>query len=86
MHSRGTQLIMAFQDNLYLAGGSPWEVPWGQLFGADSFVTLGKIYTGYGEAPSQGKIMNQGVKYLETEFPKLDYITKCEVTREGLSD
>ena len=22
--SRGTQLIMAFEDNLYLGGGSPW--------------------------------------------------------------
>jgi hypothetical protein len=41
-NSRGTQLIMAFEDNLYLGGGSPWEVPWGQVFGANSFETLGK--------------------------------------------
>lgn len=34
---------MAFQDNLYLGGGSPWEVPFAQLFGARSFETLGKI-------------------------------------------
>lgn len=40
-NSRGTQLIMAFQDNLYLGGGSPWEVPFAQVFGASSFETLG---------------------------------------------
>lgn len=82
-NSRGTQLIMTFQDNQYLGGGSPWEVPWGQLQGAASFETLGKICTEYGEKPSQGKIMNQGVKYLEETFPHMDYITKCAVTREN---
>lgn len=82
-NSRGTQLIMTFQNNLYLGGGSPWEVPWGQLFGAGSFATLDKICTEYGEKPSQGKIMNQGVKYLEATFPHMDYITKCKVTREN---
>jgi hypothetical protein len=25
-NSRGTQLILAFKDNEYLGGGSPWEV------------------------------------------------------------
>lgn len=25
-NSRGTQLILAFQPNIYLGGGSPWEV------------------------------------------------------------
>jgi hypothetical protein len=40
-NSRGTQLIMSFQDNLYLGGGSPWEVPFAQVFGASSFETLG---------------------------------------------
>eukprot|EP00600_Ochromonadales_sp_CCMP1393_P016885 CAMPEP_0175033220 /NCGR_PEP_ID=MMETSP0005-20121125/21866_1 /TAXON_ID=420556 /ORGANISM="Ochromonas sp., Strain CCMP1393" /LENGTH=435 /DNA_ID=CAMNT_0016293789 /DNA_START=71 /DNA_END=1378 /DNA_ORIENTATION=- len=81
-NSRGTQLIMTFEDNLGLGGGSPWEVPWGQVFGEVSFKTLAAIYTGYGEKPSQGKIMNQGNAYLKKEFPKLDYITKCAVTQE----
>jgi len=84
-NSRGTQLIMAFEDNLYLGGGSPWEVPWGQLVGKDSFKTLSLIYTGYGESPSQGKIMNRGNEYLEQEFPLMDYITACEVTRENVT-
>ena len=26
-NSRGTQLILAYEDNPYLGGGSPWEVP-----------------------------------------------------------
>lgn len=84
-NSRGTQLIVAFEDNLYLGGGSPWEVPWGQLIGAESFETLAKIYTGYGEAPSQGKIRNRGKSYLEEEFPLLDYITECQLVREDVA-
>ncbi|KAJ1432710.1 hypothetical protein B484DRAFT_327133 [Ochromonadaceae sp. CCMP2298] len=79
--SRGTQLILAFEDSLGLGGGSPWEVPWGQLFGESSFLTLARIYTGYGEKPSQGKIIGQGSVYLHREFPLLDAITQCAVTR-----
>lgn len=45
----------------------------------------GKIYTGYGEKPSQGKIMNRGKAYLREEFPLLDYINNCAVTREHVS-
>ena len=83
-NSRGTQLIVAFEDNLYLGGGSPWEVPWGQLVGDASFETLKKIYTGYGEAPSQGKIRNRGNQYLEAEYPLLDFINECVVVRENV--
>jgi peptidyl-prolyl cis-trans isomerase A (cyclophilin A) len=78
-NSRGTQLIMAFQDNAFLAGGSPWEVPFGQLIGDESFSTLSQIYTGYGESPEQGKIQNKGNDYLKKEFPLLDYISQCVV-------
>jgi len=81
-NSRGTQLIVAFEDNLYLGGGSPWEVPWGQLVGEESFATLAKIYTGYGEKPSQGKIRNRGLEYTESELPLIDYITSCRLVRE----
>jgi len=41
-NSRGTQLILAFQHNEYLGGGSPWEVPWGHLQGSESYETLAK--------------------------------------------
>lgn len=83
-NSRGTQLIVAFEANAYLGGGSPWEVPWGQLVGQTSFDSLANVYTGYGEKVSQGKIMNRGNAYLEDEFPLLDYITECAVTDEDL--
>lgn len=81
-NSRGTQLIVALEDNLYLGGGSPWEVPWGHLFGEESFATLAKFYTGYGDKVSQGKIRNRGREYLDSEVPKLDYITACHVAAE----
>jgi cyclophilin family peptidyl-prolyl cis-trans isomerase len=81
-NSRGTQLIMAFEDNLYLGGGSPWEVPFGQLVGENSFESLGKLYTGYGEKVSQGKIRNRGLEYL-MDFPQLSYITSCDVMSEN---
>ena len=83
-HSRGTQLIIAFQDNGPLGGGCPWEIPFGQLVGKQSYESLDKIYTGYGEKPSQGKIQNRGLAYLETEFPLLDYITRCEIAQENV--
>ena len=67
-----------------MGGGSPWEVPFGQLVGETSFTTLSKIYTGYGEGVSQGKIMNQGNVYLEKEFPLLDYINECKITGSDL--
>jgi cyclophilin family peptidyl-prolyl cis-trans isomerase len=43
-NSRGTQLIMALNDNGPLGGGSPWEVPWGQLIGEESFAALDKVF------------------------------------------
>jgi peptidyl-prolyl cis-trans isomerase A (cyclophilin A) len=79
--SRGVQLIVALADNGPLGGGSPWEVPWGELVGAHSFETLSKIYTGYGEkGPDQGKLRNAGAlpKVVE-EFPLLDWIQSCHV-------
>lgn len=81
-NSRGTQLIVALANNKFLGGGCPWEVPWGQVFGEESLATLDRIYTGYGEKVSQGKIMNRGIAYIEEEFPRVDVITDCRVVRE----
>ena len=83
-NSRGTQLFITNADSLYLGGGSPWEVPIGQLVDEASYTTIDKVYTGYGESPSQGKIRNRGNEYLRNEFPKLDYILSCEVVAENL--
>ena len=83
--SRGVQLIVSLQANPRLGGGSPWEVPWGELVGAHSFETLSKIYTGYGEhGPSQGLLRREGASPgVAKDFPLLDYITSCQVVDEA---
>ncbi|VEU44941.1 unnamed protein product [Pseudo-nitzschia multistriata] len=83
-NTRGNQLIMSLEANGPLAGGSPWEVPWGELVGKESFVTLSKLYTGYGEdGPSQGKLHNRGMdEDMRKEFPKIDYINSCVLVDE----
>ena len=48
-NSRSNQFIVALADNERLGGGSPWEVPWGEVVGVESFETLDKIFIGYGE-------------------------------------
>jgi hypothetical protein len=62
-----------------------YRVPWGELVGEESFETLSKIYTGYGEdGPSQGKLHSNGMNdEMKNEFPKLDYINKCVVVDEA---
>lgn len=78
-NSRDTQLILAFTDQEGLAGGCPWEVPFAQLVGNESFKTLDSINTEYHEAPSQGKIRNRGNEYVYAEFPRLDFVDRCDV-------
>eukprot|EP00934_Nitzschia_sp_Nitz4_P000954 Nitzschia sp. Nitz4//scaffold136_size62208//22497//23507//NITZ4_006365-RA/size62208-processed-gene-0.34-mRNA-1//-1//CDS//3329535609//954//frame0 len=93
-NSRSNQLIVALKDNGPLAGGSPWEVPWGELVHQESFETLSKIYTGYGEdGPPQGQLMNKGMTAeMKEKWPELDYVTKChlmderEVEDRGVND
>ena len=88
-NSRNVQLIVSLQNVGPLGGGSPWEVPWGELVGAHSFETLDKIYTGYGDdGPPQGKLMKEGMsKRLQEEFPMLDYVTSCQIVdREVQAD
>ena len=80
--SRSNQLFVALQDNGFLAGGSPWEVPWGELVGKHSFQTLSQIYTGYGEkGPSQGFLHSHDSSdpSLAEDFPLLDYVESCQV-------
>eukprot|EP00550_Attheya_septentrionalis_P002707 CAMPEP_0198291796 /NCGR_PEP_ID=MMETSP1449-20131203/9200_1 /TAXON_ID=420275 /ORGANISM="Attheya septentrionalis, Strain CCMP2084" /LENGTH=260 /DNA_ID=CAMNT_0043990479 /DNA_START=107 /DNA_END=886 /DNA_ORIENTATION=+ len=48
-HSRTNQFVLTLKPNLFMGGGSPWEVPIGELVGAESFETLSQFYTGYRE-------------------------------------
>jgi len=83
-NTRGHQFIVSLGANGPLAGGSPWEVPWGEIVGAESFETLSKIYTGYGEdGPGQGTLGERGMdEALRKEFPLIDYINTCVVIDE----
>jgi len=80
-NSRGNQLIVALGDNKFLGGGSPWEVPFGEVVGAQSYDTLAKISTVYGEkGPSQGLLHREGSSAHVAElFPELDYVSQCVV-------
>jgi peptidyl-prolyl cis-trans isomerase A (cyclophilin A) len=84
-NSRSNQFIVSLTPSRPLGGGSPWEVPWGELVGKHSFSTLDLIYTGYGEkGPTQGRLMREGVtEKFQVDFPNLDYITACEVVDES---
>ena len=79
--SRNLQLIVALRDNGHLAGGSPWEVPWGELVGTHSYETLDKIHTGYGEhGPKQGSLWKaNALEQVRQLFPNLDYVQGCRV-------
>lgn len=61
--------------------GSPWEVPFGEVVGKDSYETLSKISTVYGEkGPSQGLLRREGSsENVAKQFPDLDYVTSCMI-------
>lgn len=79
--SRDNQFIVSLVAEGPLAGGSPWEVPWGELVGKHSFETLSQIYTGYGEkGPPQGMLWREGaIEQVKTKWPLLDFITSCQL-------
>lgn len=61
------------------------QVPFGQLVGNASYTTLDRLYTGYGEAPSQRLIRERGFAYLNESFPKLDYINECRLVTSSFT-
>ena len=78
-HTRNNQFIIALENVETLGGGSPWEVPFGELVGQYSFDTIAKFYTGYGEeGPSQEMLWKEGItKETKEKFRKMDYVTGC---------
>jgi peptidyl-prolyl cis-trans isomerase A (cyclophilin A) len=79
--SRSNQLIVALNDNKLLGGGSPWEVPFGEVVGSESYDTLTKISTVYGDkGPNQGLLHREGSSAHVAElFPELDYVLSCNI-------
>lgn len=87
-NSRGVQLVLTLKPNKFMGGGSPWEVPLGEVVslgkeGKDSNddVWLPDIFTGYGEkGPPQGLLMREGVsESVRRKWPLLDYVLKCSI-------
>lgn len=76
--SRTTQVFINFVDNAFL--DSQGFSPFGEVIeGMDS---VDKINAEYGESPDQGQINAAGNVYLNSQFPKLDYIRKATIIEE----
>ena len=81
--TRTTQLFINLADNDFLdkQGFSPF----GQVVSGMNNVQ--KIYGGYGEGapggngPDQGRVQLEGNKYLEAQFPKLDFIKTATIAQ-----
>jgi len=80
-NSRSSQIFINHGDNTNL--DAMGFAPFGKLVkGAD---VVKKLYSGYGEGaprgrgPSQAHLAKFGLVYLETEFPKLDFIKKASI-------
>lgn len=76
--TRTTQLFINLKDNRGLDGSG--FAPFGEVSAAGMAV-VDSIYAGYGELPDQGRITMEGNRYLESQFPRLDYVKKAEVVR-----
>jgi peptidyl-prolyl cis-trans isomerase A (cyclophilin A) len=74
-NSRSTQVFINFKDNTFL--DSQGFAPFGRvLTGMD---VVSKITAEYGERPNQGLMQQRGNAYLNSEFPKLDFVKKATI-------
>ncbi len=78
-NSRSTQLFISLKDNDFLndMGFSPF----GKV--TKGMDVVDKLYSGYGEQLTQlqGQIAQEGNKYLEKSWPKLDGIKKATIVK-----
>lgn len=73
--TRTTQLFINLQDNSRLdaMGFSPI----GRI--VEGMRVVDTLHSGYGETPSQTKLQQEGNRYLESEFPDLDYVQRISL-------
>lgn len=71
-NSRTTQLFINYKNNSYL--DNMGFAPFAEISEDEMINVVDKIYAGYGERPSQSRIYREGNKYLESEFPLMDYL------------
>jgi len=76
-NSRSTQIFINFKDNSFL--DSQRFAPFGQVI--SGMENVEKITSQYGEKPNQGSIQSDGNKYLNAEFPKLDYVKTATIQK-----
>ena len=76
-NSRSTQIFINFKDNAFL--DSQRFAPFGQV--VSGMENVEKITSQYGEKPNQGSIQSDGNKYLNAEFPKLDYVKTASIQK-----
>jgi peptidyl-prolyl cis-trans isomerase A (cyclophilin A) len=75
-NTRTTQLFINLHSNQSL--DSQGFAPFGMVLG-NGMSVVQQIYSGYGQQPDQGAITSQGNEYLNSSFPKLDYIRKATI-------
>lgn len=76
--SRTTQVFINFVDNSFL--DSQGFSPFGEVI--EGMDHVDKINAEYGESPDQGQINSAGNTYLNSQFPKLDYVKKATIIEE----
>jgi peptidyl-prolyl cis-trans isomerase A (cyclophilin A) len=74
-NSRTTHLFINLGDNGNLDGMG--FAPIGRV--TSGMPVVDSIYAGYGEAPNQNAIADEGNAYLKKDFPQLDYIKTARI-------
>ena len=74
-NTRTTQVFVNLRNNTQLDGQG--FVPLGKVI--DGMDVVDSLYAGYGDQPQQNMIERQGNQYLESNWPKLDYIKTARV-------
>jgi len=73
--SRTTQVFINLGDNSRL--DIDGFAPFGEI--ASSMLLVERIFSGYGEGPDQGRILQEGNAFLVKYLPRLDYIRKATI-------
>lgn len=76
-NTRTTQLFINLGDNVSL--DATGFAPFGRVI--EGMDVVQRLYSGYGQTPQQNLIQVQGNAYLESQFPKLDYIKTARVVQ-----
>ena len=76
-NTRTTQVFINYANNSRL--NADGFAPFGKVVAGMEVVD--SLYSGYGESPDQGSIQAQGNSYLESKFPRLDYIKTARIVQ-----